>query len=221
MLLDVGEGTMGQIWRMYGTAIATAANSSRTGTNASDTSAAAVLAGLRAIWISHPHADHYLGLPRVLSERQKVVPVGTPPLLLMAPGSVSRWLAQYEGVYTDSSSSASVLCCAVVMIDSLDTACRHQCIERCVYAVVTVVRRAFIAADERASQQSIVVWWLYVYKTEANRVLLLLLPLLSHTHTLQVLMAALQAATSLLITVLWLSLVNLIQKLTTYCSNLV
>jgi ribonuclease BN (tRNA processing enzyme) len=83
---------------MYGTAAAATSTSTNTSSNASDTSAAAVLAGLRAIWISHPHADHYLGLPRVLSERQKVVPAGTPPLLLMAPGSVSRWLAQYEGV---------------------------------------------------------------------------------------------------------------------------
>jgi ribonuclease Z len=95
MLLDVGEGTMGQIWRMYGTATTSSTTAS---TNASATSAAAVLAGLRAIWISHPHADHYLGLPRVLAERQKVVPAGTPPLLLMAPASVSKWLAQYEGV---------------------------------------------------------------------------------------------------------------------------
>jgi ribonuclease BN (tRNA processing enzyme) len=53
--------------------------------NASQT--AAVLANLEACWISHPHADHHLGLPTLLTERKKAT---SRPLLLMAPWPILR-----------------------------------------------------------------------------------------------------------------------------------
>ena len=49
---------------------------------------------LRAVWISHPHADHHLGLLRVLSERmQWLVMAGCfTPLVVIAPPSVLAFL---------------------------------------------------------------------------------------------------------------------------------
>ena len=49
---------------------------------------------LRAVWISHPHADHHLGLLRVLSERRRwLVMAGCfTPLVVIAPPSVLAFL---------------------------------------------------------------------------------------------------------------------------------
>jgi ribonuclease Z len=77
MLLDAGEGSMGQLWRLFGS---------------DDGGAKDVLTGLQAVWISHPHADHHLGLVRVLTERLRL---GLDPLILMAPLCVHRWLEEY------------------------------------------------------------------------------------------------------------------------------
>lgn len=82
MIMDAGEGTWGQIWRTFGCE-----------------RAYSILRGLRAIWISHPHADHHLGLLRLLAERAALnMPPETPPLLIMAPACVGRWIAEYSGV---------------------------------------------------------------------------------------------------------------------------
>lgn len=49
VLLDVGEGTLGQIYRFYGD-------------NADD-----VLQNLKAVYISHLHADHHIGMFQLCS----------------------------------------------------------------------------------------------------------------------------------------------------------
>lgn len=77
MLLDVGEGTVGQLYRTFGV------------------ETPSVLEQLHAIWISHPHADHHLGLPHLLHERRKFV---SEPLVLMAPWPVLRWLGEYVAI---------------------------------------------------------------------------------------------------------------------------
>eukprot|EP00302_Diacronema_sp_CCMP2436_P018831 CAMPEP_0179979728 /NCGR_PEP_ID=MMETSP0983-20121128/41521_1 /TAXON_ID=483367 /ORGANISM="non described non described, Strain CCMP 2436" /LENGTH=1012 /DNA_ID=CAMNT_0021897549 /DNA_START=28 /DNA_END=3065 /DNA_ORIENTATION=- len=56
VLLDCGEGTLGQLRRRYG--LEGAAN---------------VLARVRCFWVSHAHADHHLGLPSLLVERARAV----------------------------------------------------------------------------------------------------------------------------------------------------
>ncbi len=56
ILLDTGEGTWGQIARHFGTSKDTPGN------------AWTMLNDLKAIFISHMHADHVLGLGRVLKE---------------------------------------------------------------------------------------------------------------------------------------------------------
>jgi len=79
MLLDVGEGTVGQLMRARSD-----------GASFSD-----VLCGIKAVWISHPHADHHLGLLRLLSDRRQVT---GDPLLLIAPTSMLFFLQEYQDV---------------------------------------------------------------------------------------------------------------------------
>ena len=75
MMLDVGEGAVGQLARAYGAKLKD------------------VLETLHAVWISHPHADHHLGLPGLLTARKAHQ---EKPIILMAPAPVLRWLAEYE-----------------------------------------------------------------------------------------------------------------------------
>ncbi|XP_022232324.2 ribonuclease Z, mitochondrial [Drosophila obscura] len=78
MLLDCGEGTYGQIVRLYGSA-----------------KAAEVLRQLQAVYVSHLHADHHIGLIGLLRERRQLAPKA-PPLLLLAPRQIEPWLQFYH-----------------------------------------------------------------------------------------------------------------------------
>ena len=69
ILLDVGEGTVGQLKR---------------------TSPDYPLELIKVVWISHPHADHHLGIIRFLHERDP-----SEPLLLIAPTPLFRFLDEY------------------------------------------------------------------------------------------------------------------------------
>ncbi len=50
MLLDCGEGTLGQLTRRFGL-----------------TRVQEVVCSLACVWVSHIHADHHAGLPRCMS----------------------------------------------------------------------------------------------------------------------------------------------------------
>lgn len=76
VLLDCGEGTLGQIVRFYG----------RDGANE-------VLKNLKMIYISHLHADHHLGLIDILNQRRKAT---SEKVVLLAPAQISAWLAFYN-----------------------------------------------------------------------------------------------------------------------------
>ncbi|KAJ9149663.1 Ribonuclease Z 1 [Coniochaeta hoffmannii] len=83
-LLDCGENSLGQLRRMYGFE-----------------GADAVLRDLKAIWISHSHADHHLGTVSVLKRFSQVVPVSPSPetqqkLALIAHPSYHHFLAEYS-----------------------------------------------------------------------------------------------------------------------------
>ena len=71
MLLDTGEGTFGQIVRLCG------------GVDA----ARREIANLECIWISHLHADHHLGLVRLLNHFE-----GKNPVLVIGPAALQNWL---------------------------------------------------------------------------------------------------------------------------------
>lgn len=82
MLMDCGEGTYGQIVRFYG-----------------PERAAQVLSKLVAVYISHLHADHHIGLIGLLLGRKYSLEVtGTPhsPVQLLAPQQINYWLKQYH-----------------------------------------------------------------------------------------------------------------------------
>lgn len=55
LLFDAGEGSFGQLFRRYGPA-----------------EIASIIRGLKCVFISHMHADHHLGLLRILGLRSKV-----------------------------------------------------------------------------------------------------------------------------------------------------
>ncbi|KAK0630843.1 hypothetical protein B0T17DRAFT_616447 [Bombardia bombarda] len=86
-LLDAGEGTLGQLRRMYGF------------DGADD-----VLRGLRAIYISHLHADHHLGTASVMARRWKLVEHTTKnadksqDLTIIATRKYLQWLQEYQDV---------------------------------------------------------------------------------------------------------------------------
>ncbi len=91
MLLDAGEGTFGQLLRA----------------KHGSTDFRRLLQGIKAVWISHPHADHHLGLLRLLSERNTLLGYGKDPLVLIAPPNMFAFLREYSEV--DPSTAGSYL----------------------------------------------------------------------------------------------------------------
>ncbi|XP_050346444.1 ribonuclease Z, mitochondrial [Nymphalis io] len=82
MLMDCGEGTFGQLVRFFG-----------------PKKVNAFLRTLKAIYISHLHADHHIGLIDLLQARrqalEEVNKEGT-PVYLLAPGQIVSWLSIYD-----------------------------------------------------------------------------------------------------------------------------
>ncbi|KAI3455462.1 hypothetical protein Pfo_012125 [Paulownia fortunei] len=80
LLLDCGEGTLGQLKRRFGVQGADEA-----------------VRGLRCIWISHIHADHHTGLARILALRRDLLK-GLPhePVIVVGPRQLKRFLDAYQ-----------------------------------------------------------------------------------------------------------------------------
>ncbi|XP_033515467.1 tRNAse Z TRZ4, mitochondrial isoform X2 [Nicotiana tomentosiformis] len=80
ILLDCGEGTLGQLKRRFGVEGADEA-----------------VKGLRCIWISHIHADHHAGLARILTLRRDLLNE-TPhePLIVVGPQQLEIFLDRYQ-----------------------------------------------------------------------------------------------------------------------------
>ncbi|KAF0917529.1 hypothetical protein E2562_020907 [Oryza meyeriana var. granulata] len=80
ILLDCGEGTLGQLKRRFGVSGADEAVKS-----------------LNCIWISHIHADHHTGVARILALRSKLLKgVAHKPLLVIGPRPLERFLNAYS-----------------------------------------------------------------------------------------------------------------------------
>jgi ribonuclease Z len=89
MLLDVGEGTVGQLlqsWRSTLSPTTTLIDEYRR-----------QIKGIKAVWISHPHADHHLGLLRLLSEKS-LLGARENPIVIMAPPNMFAFLSEYQNV---------------------------------------------------------------------------------------------------------------------------
>ena len=74
MMIDCGEGSLGQLRRRFGAECDT------------------ILTRLQAVWISHIHADHHVGLPRLLNARKRLLGDNCPPLLVIGPRPLRRAL---------------------------------------------------------------------------------------------------------------------------------
>ncbi|KYQ89103.1 hypothetical protein DLAC_10335 [Tieghemostelium lacteum] len=78
LLLDAGEGTFGQLFRYFG-----------------PTKIKDIIMGIDLIWVSHMHADHHLGIPRIL-QKQKVYSmrhsVIRPSTIVVGPPPLLKWL---------------------------------------------------------------------------------------------------------------------------------
>ena len=88
LLLDAGEGCLGAMTRLLG-----------------DAATDAVVRRLAAVWISHAHADHALGLRALVAARGKHTAGRSgggdcgallPPLAIVGPRSIERWLARSQ-----------------------------------------------------------------------------------------------------------------------------
>lgn len=89
VLIDCGEGTVGALTRMLGRSAAQRAIDS-----------------LVAVWISHKHADHCLGLPAVVAQRRSHR--GVARLLLVLPSPVREW---FRASHPHLLSSVSIMPC--------------------------------------------------------------------------------------------------------------
>ncbi len=98
ILLDVGEGTIGQLIRVW--------KSNIPHDDDQDNYIRKQLLGIKALWISHPHADHHLGIVRFLSERNALLKGCTTmdeistdhQLVIIAPTSFLSFLNEYNEV---------------------------------------------------------------------------------------------------------------------------
>ncbi|EDS28618.1 ribonuclease Z, mitochondrial [Culex quinquefasciatus] len=79
ILLDCGEGTAGQIERLYGVE-----------------AAVQVFRSIKAVYISHLHADHHLGLFGLLQTRRKLLGPDSEKVLLLAPEQIFYWMRLYD-----------------------------------------------------------------------------------------------------------------------------
>lgn len=124
ILLDVGEGTWQQMMKMAlncHSLLGINENISM-GTIDTDRIGYELAVQIKAAWISHPHADHHLGLIRLLSERKRLLlkygDGNFQPLVLIAPASVLSFVRDYEAV--ESSLKDSYLPLSTRMFDSFD-----------------------------------------------------------------------------------------------------
>lgn len=81
ILLDCGEGSYGQMIRCFGL---------------KDTRK--ILMDLKVIFISHLHADHHLGLIKILQERKSLLNGANIPITLIAPPRFRMFLQEYHQV---------------------------------------------------------------------------------------------------------------------------
>lgn len=87
IIIDCGEGTFGQIIRFFG-----------------KSKAYEILANINAIYVSHLHADHHIGLLGMLQGREnalKLLKRPLKPVYLLAPIQILAWLNFYDKCFED------------------------------------------------------------------------------------------------------------------------
>ncbi|XP_050513162.1 ribonuclease Z, mitochondrial isoform X2 [Diabrotica virgifera virgifera] len=82
IIMDCGEGTYGQLIRFFGPELSSQ-----------------VLANIDAIYVSHLHADHHIGLIGLLQGRKRAIrqlKAKKSPVVLFAPKQIMAWLNFYD-----------------------------------------------------------------------------------------------------------------------------
>ena len=79
MLLDCGEGTLGQLYKCFGFHLANK-----------------IISDLKCVFLSHIHGDHHLGLIRILQKRTKLLGHDREPVLVIGPQLLYKWLEEYK-----------------------------------------------------------------------------------------------------------------------------
>ena len=83
ILLDAGEGTLGQLYKCLGPHCADK-----------------VLRNLKCIFISHLHCDHHLGIISILKKREELIGSSkSDDLTIIGPSVLNYWLQNYSNVY--------------------------------------------------------------------------------------------------------------------------
>ncbi|XP_054159662.1 ribonuclease Z, mitochondrial-like [Oppia nitens] len=95
-LLDCGEGTYGQLFRFYGK------------------ECESKLKQLKAIYVSHLHADHHLGILYLMKERSYLT---NKRLLLLIPPAVSNWFQNYNDNVEKISHLYEIVLCKTFMTE--------------------------------------------------------------------------------------------------------
>lgn len=90
VLLDGGEGTYHQLVRLFGPP----GSRHSAGRGAKPADAGMAVDKLALVWISHLHADHHLGLPRLILQR----PTAAPPLVVVGPYGLATWLSELSAI---------------------------------------------------------------------------------------------------------------------------
>ncbi|CAL1287430.1 unnamed protein product [Larinioides sclopetarius] len=124
MLMDCGEGTWGQLLRLYGR-------------QAED-----LLLQISVIFISHMHADHHLGLIMLLKHRNNVLKKlqkECKQILLIGPRNLRQWLNKYSQNFESLSSLYRFVECSSVQHDELFNSHEKKSFSECSDLLVSTV----------------------------------------------------------------------------------
>lgn len=116
-VLDCGEGTLGQFYRLFGD------------------SYFSWLKSTHVLFISHMHADHHLGLLRLLQHRNGLT---KEPLLIIGPSFLLDWLVEYDKcvehlanfIFIDAYDLVSIVAVEGVVIPDTDSLERSYVLEK-------------------------------------------------------------------------------------------
>lgn len=102
VLLDAGEGTWGQMITLVASSPQSFCGENKLSIPLPDCCGQILAEQLKIVWISHPHADHHLGLIRIISERWYTLSANShsstapSPLIVIAPSNVLKFLLDYS-----------------------------------------------------------------------------------------------------------------------------
>ncbi|KAF9487434.1 hypothetical protein BDN71DRAFT_1458518 [Pleurotus eryngii] len=91
ILLDAGEGSWGQLIRLFG-----APNPERARQDVENVET--FLRDLRCLFVSHIHGDHHMGVAKILAKRRQLDPPPTQPLYLVALRAAHVYLREYSDI---------------------------------------------------------------------------------------------------------------------------